>query len=143
MAKEYQLGFVRKMINNMTTGRIVKGKGQDNMFLLTTLGRKSGLERTTPVTLINRGGLRYLVAPYGDVGWVHNLRASGLAELSRGGTKEDIGAEELGVEAAAPVLKQYVQEVKVVRSFFDADHDAPESEFVIEASTHPVFQIKV
>ncbi|MCP4305730.1 MAG: nitroreductase family deazaflavin-dependent oxidoreductase [bacterium] len=143
MAKKYELGFVRKMINNMMTGRIAKGKAQDNMYLLTTLGRKSGLERTTPVTLLNRGGLRYLVAPYGEVGWVHNLRASGLAELSQGGSKEEIGVEELGVEAAAPVLKQYVQEVKVVRSFFDADHDAPESEFVIEAATRPVFQIKV
>lgn len=143
MAKEYQLGFIRKMINNMVTGRIIKGKAADNMVLLTTHGRKSGLERTTPVTLVSRGGFRYLVAPYGDVGWVHNLRASGLAELSRAGSKEEISVEELGVEAAAPVLKQYVQEVKVVRPYFDADHDAPESEFVIEASTHPVFKIKV
>lgn len=142
MAKKYQLGFLQKKNNIRATGRIVKGIAADNMVLLTTLGRKSELERTTPITLVSRGGFRYLVAPYGDVGWVHNLRASGLAELSRAGSKEEIAVEELGADAAAPVLKQYVQEVKGVRPYFDANHDAPESEFVVEASAHPVFRIK-
>ncbi len=142
MAKEYRLGFVRKMINNMVTGRIAKGKGGDSMFLLTTLGRKSGQERTNPITIVSKDGLRYLVAPYGSVGWVHNLRASGLAELSRGSTQQEIAVAEVMGEAAAPILKQYVQEVKVVRPFFDVAHDAPVSDFAAEAANHPVFQIK-
>ncbi len=141
MAKQYKLGFMRKQVNSIMTGRIHKGKSAHNQYLLTTLGRKSGLERTTPVTTISSGGDRYLVAPYGAVGWVHNLRASGLAELSRGEDSEEISAKEVDADTAAPVLKKYVQEVSVVRSFFEADKDAPVAEFALEAERHPVFRI--
>jgi hypothetical protein len=64
-----------------------------------------------------------------------------LAELSRGDEAEEISVTELDAESAAPILKQYVQEVSVVRPFFDADKDAPVTEFAIEASRHPVFKI--
>lgn len=141
VAKQYRLGFIRRNVNRMVTSRVSKGKQAGNVFLLTTLGRKSGLERTTPVTLVVTSSDRYLVAPYGVVGWVHNIRAAGLAELSRGDETEEISVTELDAESAAPILKQYVQEVSVVRSFFDADKDAPVTEFAIEASRHPVFKI--
>ena len=141
MAKEYRLSFVRRMVNGLVTSRLRKGKAMGNTFLLTTLGRKSGEERTTPVTLAINDTGRYLVAPYGAVGWVHNVRAAGLAELTRGDETEEISLTELGPEAAAPILKQYVQEVSVVRSFFDADADAPVAEFALEAERHPVFKI--
>ncbi len=141
MAKEYRLGFVRRMINRMVTRRLNNGKKMGDTVLLTTLGRKSGLERTTPVTLARRDGLRYLVAPYGAVGWVHNLRDSGVAELSVGGEVEEITATELDAATAAPILKQYVNDVSVVRSFFDADKDDPVESFEAEASRRPVFRI--
>lgn len=143
MAKQYRVGFIRKRINSLVTGRISKGKAADNMYLLTTLGRKTGQERTTPVTIASQGGFRYLVAPYGNVGWVHNLRASGLAELSRGESKEEIAVTEVDADTAAPVLKQYVQEIAVVRPFFDAAKNAPVEKFAAEASRHPVFKINV
>jgi deazaflavin-dependent oxidoreductase (nitroreductase family) len=141
MAKQYRLGFVRRMINSMVTGRIRKGKAADNMYLLTSLGRKTGQERTTPVTLAVVGGDRYLVSPYGNVGWVFNVRAAGLAELTRGDSKEEISLLELDAEAAAPILKHYVQDVSAVRPFFDVDKDAPVEDFAAEASRHPVFKI--
>jgi deazaflavin-dependent oxidoreductase (nitroreductase family) len=141
VAKEYRVGFVRKLINRMVSGRIRKGKMAENNYLLTTLGRKSGLERTTPVTLASSEGTRYLVSPYGEVGWVHNVRAAGLAELSRGEDKEEISLVEVDANEAGPILKKYVQAVSVVRPFFDADKDAPAEEFVAEAARHPVFRI--
>ena len=96
---------------------------------------------TTPSRPENDNG-RFLVAPYGAVGWVHNIRASGLAEISSGDSTEEISVTELDSEAAAPILKQYIREVSVVRSFFDADVDDPVGEFALEASRHPVFKIK-
>lgn len=141
MAKEYRLGFARRMVNRIVAGRISKGKGAEDNCLLTTLGRKSGLERTTPVTVVFSGGNRYLVSPYGEVGWVHNVRAAGLAELSRGGDTEEISLVEVHAAEAGPVLKNYVQAVSVVRPFFDADKDAPVEVFAAEASRHPVFRI--
>jgi deazaflavin-dependent oxidoreductase (nitroreductase family) len=129
------------MVNRMVAGRIRKGRMDDNTYLLTTLGRKSGLERTTPVTLASSGGTRYLVSPYGNVGWVHNVRAAGLAELSRGDTKEEISLVEVDAQEAAPILKKYMQDLSMVRPFFDAAKDAPVEAFVAEASRHPVFRI--
>ena len=52
------------------------------MHLLTVRGRKSGLPRTTPVNLIEYQGRRWLVAPYGEVAWVRNVRAAGEVELA-------------------------------------------------------------
>ena len=141
MAKQYRLGFVRRMINSMVRGRIRKGKAADNMYLLTSLGRKTGQERTTPITLAVVGGDRYVVSPYGLVGWVFNVRAAGLAELTRGDSTEEISLVELDAEAAAPILKHYVQQVSVVRPFFDVDKEAPVEEFAAEAPRHPVFKI--
>lgn len=143
MAKQYSVGFFRRFVNKLVAGRVSKGKMAEDMYLLTTLGRKTQQERTTPVTIANRSGTRYLVAPYGSVGWVHNIRESGVAELSRGGHKEAITVTEVDAATAAPVLKQYVQAVSVVRSFFDADKDAPVAEFEAEAAKHPVFRIKI
>jgi len=141
MAKEYRLGFVRRMINRIVTKRLRSGKKMGDTVLLTTLGRKSGLQRTTPITLARRNGHRYLVAPYGAVGWVHNLRDSGVAELLMGDEIEEITVTEVDAAAAAPVLKQYVTDVSVVRPFFDADKDDPVEEFEAEAFRHPVFRI--
>ncbi len=58
------------------------------MRLLRVRGRKTGLPRTTPVSLIEHEGRRWLVAPYGEVGWVRNARAAGEAELLRGSAVE-------------------------------------------------------
>lgn len=134
--------MLRRMVNRIVTKRLTKGKMAGDVYLLTTLGRKSGLERTTPVTIARREGRRYLVAPYGAVGWVHNLRDSGHAELSRAGEVEEITATEVDSATAAPVLKQYVKDVSVVRPFFDVDKDDPVAEFEAEASLHPVFVIE-
>ncbi len=143
MAKQYRVGFGRRMVNKLVASRIHKGKMSEDNYLLTTLGRKSGQERTTPVTIARRDGHRFLVAPYGNVGWVYNLRDSGLGELSRGGTTEEISVTEVEAAAAAPVLKQYLGDVKVVRPFFDVDADAPLDAFTAEAVNHPVFRINV
>ncbi|HEY6410705.1 MAG TPA: nitroreductase family deazaflavin-dependent oxidoreductase, partial [Ktedonobacteraceae bacterium] len=50
--------------------------------LVTIRGRKSGLPRTTPLTLVEFSGKRWLMAPFGDVNWVHNLRAAGRATIT-------------------------------------------------------------
>ena len=142
MAKQYRAGFVRRLVNKMVSRRVAKGK-MEGTYLLTTLGRKSGMERTTPVTLAVRDGHRYLVSPYGNVGWVYNLRDSAMAELSRGGNVQEISVTEVDAATAGPVLKQYVQDVGVVRSFFDADKDDPVEAFEAEAAGHPVFRINI
>jgi hypothetical protein len=60
------------------------------------------------VALVTQGQERWLVAAFGDVNWVRNLRAAGTADLIRGRHAERIGVEEPGPSAAAPILQQFL-----------------------------------
>ena len=105
--------------------------------VLTTRGRKSGRVRSTPVRLVQG----WLVAPYGDVGWVRNARAAGSVELRHGRRTETLSIEEVAPEVAAPVLREYLKKVAVVRPFFDVRTGSPLEAFVAEAPRHPVFRL--
>ena len=109
-------------------------------YILTVRGRKTGKAYSTPVILIEDGG-RWLVAPYGEVGWVRNARAAAEVEISRARRSETLRVEEVSPEQAAPVLKRYLESVAVVRPFFDVTPDSSLDEFVTEASRHPVFRL--
>ena len=63
--------------------------------LITIRGRKSGLPRTTPVAIIAVSGRRWVWAPWGDVGWVRNLRAAGRATITVRSRREEVRAIEL------------------------------------------------
>jgi len=109
-------------------------------YLLTVRGRNTGKAYSTPVILVENGE-RWLVAPYGEVGWVRNARAAGRVEISRAGRSEALLIEEVAPEQAAPVLKQYLKSAPVVRPFFDVKPDSAIEEFVTEAPRHPVFRL--
>jgi deazaflavin-dependent oxidoreductase (nitroreductase family) len=63
--------------------------------LVTIRGRKSGLPRTTPIAVIAVASRRYVWAPWGEVHWVHNLRAAGRATIEERGRREEVRATEL------------------------------------------------
>jgi deazaflavin-dependent oxidoreductase (nitroreductase family) len=110
--------------------------------LLTVPGRKSGLPRTTPVTIIEHEGGRYIQSPFGEVDWVRNLRAAGSATLTRGREVEAVRAIELTAEEAAPVLRAALKLAPApIRSYYDVALDAPLYAFVNEARRHPFFEL--
>jgi len=117
------------------------GVNMGTTSLLTVRGRKSGQPHTVPVIPVEQDGERFLVASYGVVQWVHNLRAAGAATVTRGRHSETISVTELPAQQAAPILKQYLSQVPTVRSYFDATPDSPLEAFEREAPRHPVFQI--
>src|SRR3954447_10951557 len=89
-------------------------------ILLTVPGRTSGLPRTTPVTVIEHAGGRYVQSPFGEVDWVRNLRAAGSATLTRGRHTETVSAVELTPEEAAPVLRRALTLAPAaIRSYYD------------------------
>jgi deazaflavin-dependent oxidoreductase (nitroreductase family) len=110
-------------------------------YLLTVRGRRTGRPFSTPVTLVEEGGPRWLVAPYGDVGWVRNARAAGQVTLSRGRRSETLPIRELPPAEAAPVLQRYVTRVPITRPYFDVRPDSPLAAFIQEAPRHPVFRL--
>jgi len=141
VAARYQRGLARRAGNGLIRILLRLGLGPARTYLLTVTGRRSGAPRSTPVTLVEEGGRRWLVAPYGEVAWVRNLRATGRATLSRGGRTVEIAVNEVGVEEAAPVLKWYVTRVPITRPYFDVRPESDLAAFRAEAPRHPVFAI--
>jgi hypothetical protein len=92
------------------------------------------------VTLVEDGE-RWLVAPYGEVGWVQNARAAGEVTLSRAGRAETLRIDEVNPEEAAPVLRECVKRMSVARRYFDVTPDSPLEEFEAEAPRDPVFRL--
>lgn len=113
--------------------------------LITVRGRKSGLPRTTPVTLVENSGRRGLISPFGEVDWVRNLRAAGRAIITVGRRKEEVTAVELGpteaVEFIRDVLAPQARRIPlgawIVRNIDKIDYDHPEE----AAEGRPVFEL--
>ena len=141
MAKTLQINFADRMGDALFMALLRAGIKIGTMSLLTVRGRKSGQPHTVPVLLVEQDGERFLVAPYGVVQWVRNIRAAGRATLSRGRRSEVISVTELPAQQAAPILKQYLVKATAARSYFDATKDSPLEAFEREAPQHPVFQI--
>ena len=141
MSRTYRLGPARRAVNVLMVSMLQIGIGPKSSYLLTTTGRKTGKPRTTPVILIETDGQRWLVSPYGQVSWVHNVRAVPEVSLRRGRTTQALYAREVGADTAGPVLKSYVGQVRVTAPFFDARAGDPASRFIAEAKQHPVFEL--
>ena len=75
MAATYRLGLARRLVNRVVTPLARAGLAGRHTYLLTARGRRSGLPRTTPIVTVEHPPERWLVSPYGEVGWVHNARA--------------------------------------------------------------------
>lgn len=138
--------FVR-VANVLTTtflraGVNLVGFGRHPTYLLTVRGRKSGQPRTTPVSVVERGGKRYLFAPFGVVDWVRNLRAAGEATLTRGRRAEAVRATELPSDEAGRVLKAFIETGNPMGRYFGVTVESSREEFARATSSHPVFLLQ-
>ena len=141
MAKTYSASRMQQIANGAIGGLVKLGVPMSGTELLTVPGRVSGQPRTVPVLPFEYGGARHLVAPYGPVDWVKNTRAAGQVQLRRGRRVTTATVTELAPAEAAPVLKAYVEKVRVVRPYFDAAPEAPVDAFAAEAPNKPVFRL--
>lgn len=139
-------GAFDRVFNAVIAGLTRLGVSVYGSRVLAVRGRKSGVERTVPVNLLEHGGARYLVAPRGETEWVRNLRASGAGELRLGSRRERFVAHEVVAAAdKAPVLRAYLKAWwwEVSRFFDLSGPDASDDELVRVAPQHPVFRIEV
>ena len=141
MAKKFRYSFDRRVVDRIYKWIIHRDLAPKNFYLLIVRGRRTGLPRSTPIALIEDDGQRWLVAPYGDVNWVLNVRTAGEVTLSRGGESETLKLTELSSIEGAPVLKEYIIKYALTRPYFDAKPQSPLDEFMNEASLHPVFEL--
>jgi deazaflavin-dependent oxidoreductase (nitroreductase family) len=115
--------------------------------LITVAGRTTRLPRTTPVTVVDIDGRRWVLAPFGEVNWVRNLRAAGRATLTVRRRHEQVTAAELPPAEAvtffrdvlAPLARQYGWlAMWIVRNVDKIDVDNP----VEAAQGRPVFELR-
>lgn len=157
MAKPYRITPVVRAHNAVMKALLRRGARMGSFTLLTVRGRTSGRPIETPVALFEQGGERYLIASYGLVNWVRNLRAAaGAAAITRGRDTTDIRAVELDSAVAAVILQLSLRSgppgipapiFRVYRRFFvlpylDVMPNAPLVDFEREAATHPVFLVR-
>jgi deazaflavin-dependent oxidoreductase (nitroreductase family) len=141
-------GFVR-FFDPLAHRLLGAGVSMGPNALLTVRGRKSGLPRTTPVALVEADGRRWIQAPFGDVNWVRNLRASGEATVAAGRRTESVTAVELTADEAVafyaevltPTFRRFPAPVRwslgSLLGLRDILQDPAKA-----AREHPVFELK-
>ncbi|MEU7769097.1 nitroreductase/quinone reductase family protein [Nocardia sp. NPDC049190] len=157
MAKPYRAGWAVRMSNAWMRTVLRAGLPMWTFRVLTVPGRRSGRAIETPVAVFEQGDRRYLVASYGTVNWVRNLRAArGEAALRHGKHVETVTAVELPTDRAAGVFRAALVSgpprvpkpiVALYRRFFvlpylDVGVDSAPERFLDNARTHPVFEIR-
>ena len=141
MAKQYKVTGMRRAMNRAASTLSRLGRGPS--WELTVTGRRSGEPRIVPVTPVELNGSRYLVAPYGTVAWVHNIRAAGEATLSRGSSTDHVSVTEVDDEEAGPVLAVYYDALeRIVGAYFDVPKEPTVDDFIAASADHPVFRIE-
>jgi deazaflavin-dependent oxidoreductase (nitroreductase family) len=139
--RPYRKSLWRRGVNLLVRPLARLGLTGPRTHLLTVPGRASGRPWSTPVSIVQMGGERWLVAPYGERNWVKNARAAGRVELRRGRRRERLRVEELEPAAAVPVLREYYRRGRVTRPFFSVSLDSPDKAWLAEAPRHPVFRL--
>ena len=113
--------------------------------LLTVRGRTSGLPRTTPVSLVDYGGRRGVISPFGETQWVRNLRVAGTATIRHGRRSEEVRTLELDHEQAVRFIREAIAPIAAssrlgdwfVRRIDKIDLDQPDE----AAVGRPVFEV--
>ena len=83
MAIKFKVDTSRRLADGISKAFLSLHLAPQGYYLLTTIGRKTGIPRSNPVTLIEEGEHRWLVSPYGNVSWVYNAKASGNVPQSK------------------------------------------------------------
>ena len=142
MAKQFQYTFVFKAGNAVQRGLLALGISLNGTTLITVPGRKTGRPHSTPITMVELDGQRYVQSPVGNVNWVRNLRAAGKATLSWGRRHETVSVTELTAEQAAPVIRSMLGKApKMIQAYFDVTPESSLEEFIRDAPNHAVFAI--
>jgi hypothetical protein len=115
-----------------------------SMHVLAVPGRRSGVMRSSPVSLLTVADGRYIVAGLDNADWVLNARAAGRGILHRGRTEEHVSLVELPVDDRAAILREFPRLIPQGVPFFTRLYGVtadPEA-FAALAETCPVFRVE-
>ena len=141
MAMAYKLGVRRKLLNSVVRALAKVGKGPASELGVT--GRSSGRRRHVMVSPIVVDDAIYIVAPYGHVSWVRNVRANPKVSLAKGrAITRYLAVEVRGEEAGRVLVAYYKANKKHVAHFVDIDGDKTLMDFAAAADRYPVFRLE-
>jgi deazaflavin-dependent oxidoreductase (nitroreductase family) len=150
-----------RLVNPLARRMIPAGvpTGAPNILLMVR-GRRSGIERTTPVAMLDFDGHSYVQASYGATGWARNLRAAGEATvIYPGGRRCPVHAIEVPSDEAAAILRRVLEPyrqlnfvrrllgsrvrppVALLRRYRIRIDDTPQ-DYLAEARRHPLFELR-
>ena len=148
-SRNVRVPFFVPLFNHVIRSFLRIGIPMRPIVLLTVKGRKTGKNRRNPVGLFNYQGHQYIFSTFGQVNWVQNVRAAGIATMRKRWHKQTVTIVELSPEQAAPILKEAVAPMvstglagKLFGRHFEATPNSPISDFVEEAKRHPVFELR-
>jgi deazaflavin-dependent oxidoreductase (nitroreductase family) len=141
-------GFVER--SNPLVRRLLRlGLPMGPNTLLSVRGRKTGLERTVPVAILHADGREVVFAAFGETGWVHNLRAAGVATIGRGRSQRRVRATELDPAAAARLLETGLRSVlrvpllgPMIAGWYGIDRRSGPADYARSAELHPAFELE-
>jgi deazaflavin-dependent oxidoreductase (nitroreductase family) len=159
--RERVAGWFFHLVNPLARRMIPAGvpTGAPNVLLIVR-GRRSGIERTTPVGMLDFDGRSYVQASYGAAGWARNLRAAGEATvIYPGGRRSPVHPVEVPPVEAAAILRRALEPyrqvhllrrllrprvrppVAVLRRYRIRIDDTPQ-DYLADAERHPLFELR-
>ena len=116
--------------------------------LMTVRGRKTGEPRTVPVAILRAEGREFVFAAFGEVPWVHNLRAAGTATIGSGRRARHVRAVEVDATTAARVLEVGLRPVlkvpvmgSMIAGWYGIDRRSTTEDYEESARRHPAFEL--
>ena len=117
--------------------------------LLTVRGRKTGQPRTFPVAILKTDGREYLFSAFGEVSWVHNLRAAGTATIGHGRRSRAVTATELAPPEAAKILEGGLRPIMrvpligtMIAGWYGIQSHSTQDDYLAAAERHPAFELQ-
>ena len=144
--RSLQIPWYVKPFNAIARPLLAMGIPMGPNALLTVRGRKSGLPRSTPVTIVEEAGRRWVFGVFGEAEWVRNLRVARRATVTARRRKEDVMAVEQGPDEAIAFFRDGLAPRYrrtnwlgrwIVRNLDKVDVENP----VEAASGRPVFEL--
>jgi deazaflavin-dependent oxidoreductase (nitroreductase family) len=150
-----------RLVNPLTLRMIPAGipTGAPNVLLLIP-GRRSGIKRASPVTVLDFEGHTYVQATYGARGWGRNLRAAEeVTMVGSGGRRSRVYPAEIPPDEAAAILRRALapyHRSRLLRRLlgprvrppvgllrrYRVRIDDTQQEYLAEAQRHPLFELQ-